>query len=67
MAQKVEFAKQYDHTWPSRAMTKFPAGYAGTVKNEVAEGAKKAGALKGEPQDVGSAKTATTGAKTTNE
>lgn len=34
---KVHFTANYDHKWPSRAMTFFPAGYVGTVKREVGE------------------------------
>lgn len=34
---KVRFTAAYDHKWPSRAMTHFPAGYEGTVKREVGE------------------------------
>lgn len=32
---KVRFTLPYDHRWPSRAVTHFPAGYKGTVKREV--------------------------------
>ena len=67
MAKKVKFAKQYDHRWPSRAVTKFPAGYEGTVKDEVAAGAVAAGALTGDPSDAPSGKTATTTAVTGTE
>ncbi|MFK4794665.1 hypothetical protein [Sphingobium sp. ZW T5_29] len=34
---KVRFTADYDHKWPSRAMTAFKAGYEGTVKREVGE------------------------------
>ncbi|CAM5513115.1 hypothetical protein ACFSUK_28770 [Sphingobium scionense] len=34
---RVKFNADYDHKWPSRAMTHFPAGYEGTVKREVGE------------------------------
>lgn len=34
---RVKFTADYDHRWPSRAMTHFPAGYEGTVKREVGE------------------------------
>lgn len=34
---RVRFTADYDHKWPSRAMTFFPAGYEGTVKREVGE------------------------------
>lgn len=36
---KVKFIADYNHRWPSRAMTFFPAGYEGTVKREVGESA----------------------------
>ncbi|MEC9018325.1 MAG: hypothetical protein VYC29_10480 [Pseudomonadota bacterium] len=36
---KVKFTADYNHRWPSRAMTFFPAGYEGTVKREVGEAA----------------------------
>ena len=35
----VRFTQGYNHTWPSRAVTCFPAGYEGNVKREVAEAA----------------------------
>lgn len=41
----VKFAKDFDYTWPSRAMTAFKAGWSGRVKAEVAEAAKAAGVL----------------------
>jgi hypothetical protein len=34
---RVKFSANYDHKWPSRAMTLFPAGYEGPVKREVGE------------------------------
>lgn len=34
---KVRFTADYDHRWPSRAVTAFKAGYEGTVKREVGE------------------------------
>lgn len=34
---KVKFTADYDHRWPSRAMTSYKAGYEGTVKREVGE------------------------------
>lgn len=34
---KVRFTADYDHRWPSRAITAFRAGYEGTVKREVGE------------------------------
>ena len=49
MAQKVKFAARFNYTWPSRAVTDFPEGWEGPVKDEVAEAAKAAGALDGEP------------------
>lgn len=39
----VKFLQKYDHTWPSRAMTCYPAGYVGPVKREVARAAIEAG------------------------
>lgn len=42
---RVTFAEAYDHIWPSRAMTRFPAGWSGPVKAEVAERAKALGVL----------------------
>ena len=36
---KVHFTLPYDHRWPSRAVTHFPAGYTGTVKREVGNAA----------------------------
>jgi len=41
----VKFKADYDHTWPSRAVTAFKRGWSGPVKQEVATAAKKAGAL----------------------
>jgi len=34
---RVIFTADYDHRWPSRAITAFKAGYEGTVKREVGE------------------------------
>lgn len=34
---KVRFTSDYDHKWPSRAMTAYKAGWEGTVKREVGE------------------------------
>ena len=34
---KVRFTADYDHRWPSRAITAFKADYEGTVKREVGE------------------------------
>lgn len=39
----VKFEKDYDHTWPSRAVTAFKAGWSGNVKDEVAAAAIKSG------------------------
>jgi hypothetical protein len=39
MAQWLEFTADYDHRWPSRAVTAFKAGQKVHVKDEVAEGA----------------------------
>lgn len=44
---QVKFTARYDHTWPSRAVTAYPAGFIGSVKKEVAEAAFAAG--KAEP------------------
>jgi hypothetical protein len=44
---KVKFSSDYHHTWPSRAMSSYPAGFEGVVKQEVADGAAAAGALVG--------------------
>lgn len=41
----VRFARKFDYTWPSRAVTAYPAGYQGRVKAEVAEAAEAAGVL----------------------
>lgn len=40
---QVKFTAKYDHTWSSRAVTVYPAGYIGSVKKEVAEAAIAAG------------------------
>lgn len=42
---KVKFKADYNHTWPSRAVTSYKRGWEGTVKQEVVDAAKKAGAL----------------------
>ena len=34
---KVRFTADYDHRWPSRAVTAFKAGWEGTVKREVGD------------------------------
>jgi phosphopantothenoylcysteine synthetase/decarboxylase len=41
----VRFGKDFDYTWPSRAMTNYPAGFQGRVKAEVADAAQAAGVL----------------------
>ena len=42
---RVTFAARYDHVWPSRAMTNYPAGWSGPVKAEVEERARRLGVL----------------------
>jgi hypothetical protein len=39
---RVKFDHDYDHLWPSGAMTAFKANWEGSVKAEVAEAAVKA-------------------------
>jgi hypothetical protein len=39
MARWVRFLEDYDHKWPSRAMTAFKAGMVKFVRQEVAEAA----------------------------
>lgn len=41
---RVRFLKDYDHRWPSRAISAFKAGFVGSVKAEVWEGARAKGA-----------------------
>lgn len=36
---KVRFTQDYDHRWPSRAVTAFKAGWEGAVRREVGEAA----------------------------
>lgn len=43
--ERVKFARNYDHTWPNRAMTAYKAGFEGPVKAEVAERARALGVL----------------------
>jgi len=43
---RVKFERDYDHTWPSRAVTAYKAGYEGTVRREAGEAAVAAGAAK---------------------
>lgn len=43
----VRFTAAYDHAWPSRAVTAYPAGYVGNVKRVVSARAIAAG--KAEP------------------
>lgn len=48
----VIFKKDYDHVWPSRAVTAYKTGFKGRVKAEVAEAAIAAGAAtEGSPDD----------------
>ena len=35
----VTFERDYNHKWPSRAVTAFKAGWSGRVKQEVADAA----------------------------
>lgn len=44
-SEEVEFARLYNHRWASGAVTKFPAGYKGRVKAEVAKAAREKGVL----------------------
>lgn len=45
---KVKFSKMYDHTFiANRTMMNFPEGWEGTLKPEVYDGARAAGALEG--------------------
>lgn len=44
-ATRVKFARNYDHTFPNRSMISYRAGWEGPVKDEVADGARAAGAL----------------------
>lgn len=39
----VRFHAGYDHNWPNRAVTAYPAGWSGPVKREVARAAVAAG------------------------
>lgn len=41
---RVTFTRDYNHRWPSRAITAFKAGWTGTVKAEVADAAQEKGA-----------------------
>ena len=36
---KITFTADYNHRWPSRAVTHFKTGWTGTVKREVADAA----------------------------
>lgn len=47
-SEVVTFAKNYDHVWPSRAMTAYKAGMTKRVKAEVAAAARLKGALTSE-------------------
>lgn len=55
-SERVKFTANYDHTWPSGAMTNYPSNYEGRVKAEVAERAVGLG----KARRVGTASTATT-------
>lgn len=55
-SQRVKFHRNYDHTWPSRAMSAYPNNWEGRVPREVADAAVKAGAA----SRVGTPSTATT-------
>lgn len=46
MAHWLEFTEDYDHKWPSGAVTAFKAGMKVYVKREVAEAAKGIGVAK---------------------
>lgn len=47
----VTFAADYDHHWPSRAVTAFKAGWSGRVKREVAVAAGAKGVLEANSLD----------------
>lgn len=49
----VTFERPYNHTWPSRAVTAYPAGWSGVVKREVAEAAVPDFARKSRPAPAG--------------
>lgn len=36
---RIKFIRDYDHRWPSRAITAFKVGWTGSVKTEVAQAA----------------------------
>jgi hypothetical protein len=55
-SERVKFTRNYDHTWPSRAMSSYPDNWEGRVPRAVAAAAVKAGAA----VRVGTASTATT-------
>ena len=40
---RVRFTADYDHRWPSRAITAYKEGWSGPVKREVAEAAIRKG------------------------
>ena len=42
-SRTVRFTAEYDHVWPSGAMTNYPKGYEGRVKNTVADRAIELG------------------------
>lgn len=58
---RAEFNRSFDYTFASRAMVNFPEGWAGSVKQEVYDAAKAAGALVGE-KPAAKRKAATTSA-----
>lgn len=41
--QRLAFTDTYDFTYPSRAMGRYPKGFVGPVKADIAEGALKSG------------------------
>ena len=42
--KRVKFNRDFDYTWPSRAVTAFKDGWSGPVKDEAADAAIAAGA-----------------------
>lgn len=57
---RVIFRRDYDHRWPSRAITAFKAGYEGTIHREAGAAAVAKGAAtevprpaKAAPDDIG--------------
>jgi len=45
-SERVKFTRDFDYTWPSRAVTRYPNNWEGRVKAEVAEAAVKARAAR---------------------